>query len=721
MPSSPNKRRKIDAPGTPQSAVSAISALAARRRLTASASADSSAPAESASPQGSSNPFSPLQQKREPVKSAKRAGSRVPAGQQGRDQGSSTDPETATSRSTSRPVTYSSFSLSKHNHHVNGQGVLKLRLEDVERFLLVGSFGIRVSTGEVTVAGASLLPSDKIYWVYAPHCHAVPVLRTAENTHVELHNDPEADNLRKLGSLSPLFQRLWNQAATADADKKRAKGPSTFQLLGDSGDVPRVSIVRELVCPPKWNKKLASLVESVSGREPLSIIICGPKSAGKSTFSKLLTNRLLTTTNAGPDGSFRPITTGVAVLDLDPGQPEYAPPGTVSLVHVTQPNLGVPFTHPSLDDEAAQVVRCHALASVNPASTTDLHLECALDLYGYYHRKLRNCPLVINTPGWILSLGLELLVEIIVKVRPGEVIYMSEEGPAETVEALRNATKNTFTSLPSQPSDLKSRTAAHFREMQTMSYFHSSTRHGSEDKRRLSWVPHALTYVRPLVVRYVGPSCGFLGVLRYDSQLPPDLMGEAINGMVLAIVEIEERQAFRQGFQEATSGSLDCDGGATPQPSISRTPEGIPFIPNPDDLTLDPRHSRTIGLALVRGIDTANKSLQILTPTPPEKISEARARGSSIVLVHGKFDTPFWSYTEHLYEQSGQGDEPEGEVEVTDEDTDKSSVDEPAHALDGGDDTAMPWVEVLRGNQKRPVGSKVWRVRRDLGRNAGGV
>lgn len=478
--------------------------------------------------------------------------------------------------------------------------------------------------------------------------------------------------------------------------------------------------MRELVCPPKWNKKLASLVESISGREPSSMIICGPKGSGKSTFSKFLTNRLLTATKEGPDGSAQPLVRGVAILDLDPGQPEYAPPGTVSLVHVTQPNLGVPFTHPNLDDKASRVVRCHSLASVNPASTTDLHLECALDLYDYHHRKLRNCPLIINTPGWILSLGLELLVEIIAKIRPGQVIYMSEEGPAETVEALSSATKNTFTSLPSQPSEFKSRTAAHFREMQTMSYFHSSTARGSDVTSRLSWVPHTLTSVRPLVVRYAGPRCGFLGILRYDSQLPPDLMGEAINGMVLAIAEIEGAQAFRQGFQKPIS-AVNCDGGSTPQPSVSHTPEGIPFIPNPDDLTLDPRHSRTVGLALVRGIDSANKSLHVLTPMPPAKIGEARSRGSSIVLVHGKFDTPSWAYTECLYQQSGQDDGQATEVEVTDEDTDdEGSVDEPAHAVGGGGDTAVPWVEVLRGDQKRPVGSKVWRVRRDLGRSAGG-
>lgn len=59
----------------PLAAVSAISALAARRRLTKSALADAPAPAESGPLPGSSNPFSLLQPKREPVKPAQRAGS----------------------------------------------------------------------------------------------------------------------------------------------------------------------------------------------------------------------------------------------------------------------------------------------------------------------------------------------------------------------------------------------------------------------------------------------------------------------------------------------------------------------------------------------------------------------------------------------------------------------------------------------------------------------
>lgn len=434
-----------------------------------------------------------------------------------------------------------------------------------------------------------------------------------------------------------------------------------------------------------------------SAGRPLTTLICGPKSAGKSTFTRLLANRFLTLPTAG----------GVVVLDLDPGQPEYAPPGTLSLVHVTKPNLGAPFTHPGVDDGQYRVLRCHSLASANPASATELHLECAMDLYEHYRRTHRHLPLLVNTPGWILGLGLQLLVQLISNIRPAEVVYMSEEGPMDTVEALMGATKDSFTTLPSQPAEFASRTAAHFRDMQFMSYFHAVF----DPVGRLDWGATALSMRRPIAVCYAGRRRGILGILRYDYQLESNLLAEAINGMVLAIVEIESPEAFR-GLVQAQMASIDSvahQGG----PATPTTPEGIPFIPNPNDIALDPRHSRTIGLALVRGIDTARRALNILTPTPTQRIADARAKGHDIVLVFGNFDAPTWAYTEHMFELEVDDDAGPAELEVKDDDTgDDSDDNDPS---DGGD-TAAPWVEALSGSQKRPVGSQVWRVRRDLGR-----
>jgi len=71
---------------------------------------------------------------------------------------------------------------------------------------------------------------------------------------------------------------------------------------------------------------------------------------------------------------------------------------------------------------------------------------------------------------------------------------MSTEGPAEVVKDLKAAAINkTFYTLPSQTSDYITRTAAHLRTMQTMSYFHVD----STPKKSLTWNGLPLTDVPP--------------------------------------------------------------------------------------------------------------------------------------------------------------------------------------------------------------------------------
>lgn len=466
------------------------------------------------------------------------------------------------------------------------------------------------------------------------------------------------------------------------------------------------------------------LVESLQGgeRNTLSVLLCGPKSAGKSTFSKLFTNRLLTAQHAqqGKIGS------GVAVLDLDPGQPEYSPAGTLSLVHVTQHNLGTPFTHPGFHQRGNKVVRCHALAAATPAPAPELYIECAMDLYDAYRRTLRNSPLLINTPGWILGTGLDLLVALILRINPAEVVYMSEEGPSDVVEALQSSTKQSFTALPSQQSEFTTRTAAHLRAMQTMSYFHLAEADAGvkplDSALTSNWDPRPLTAVAPWEVSYSGENSGLLGILSYDFQSPAELLADTINGMVLAAVEIEDRRAFRD-LIDTSSQPGDAPYTLT-DVNGSYSPEGLPMIPNANDIALDPRYSRTIGLVLIRGIDVARKRLQVITPIAQRSIEELKSHSHQLVLVHGKFDAPTWAFTEDLYARAGkqqqQQSQPAKDVEVTDEDTSEDDSDvEPENAKGVGDVATVPWVEMLKGNQKRPVGSRVWRVRRDLGRNTG--
>ncbi|KAJ3955867.1 Polynucleotide 5'-hydroxyl-kinase grc3 [Colletotrichum tropicale] len=505
-----------------------------------------------------------------------------------------------------------------------------------QRFLVLGSYGIKVISGEVTVAGATIRPTDGIQWVHAPHCHGIPVVRCSDETTLELHPHPQAASLRKLERLSPLFRSLWNEPEETKSSKKRA-AVDTYKIICTADDAPKRALIQDLRSLPAWNKKLAGLAK-IKQDPALSVMLCGPKSSGKSTFGRILSNRLLTTPGQ------RRVARSVAILDLDPGQPEYTPAGTIALVQIREPNLSPSFTHVATDEQAVSIIRCHSIASVSPASDPELYLECALNLYSHYQSTCQGLPLIINTPGWVLGTGLDLLTELASSFKPTEVIYMSEDGPRESVEGLRAP--------------------------------------------------------------------------------PPELLTETINGSIMCLVETVDPKAFgrlRGSIKGEEMDVDDAESSAKLEELVSRTTEGVPYIPNSDAQTLDPRYSQTLGLVLLRGIDTKAGALQMLTPIPLERIMAAKEAGHQLVLVHGKLDSPGWAYTEDLYYQSfGSNDaDKDDTVEVMDEDTESDDSDkEPENPHLAGDVNGIPWIEVLQGHEKRPVGSRVWRVRRDLGRGA---
>lgn len=473
---------------------------------------------------------------------------------------------------------------------------------------------------------------------------------------------------------------------------------NSSQLCGPE-DLPKKSVFRPLYSPPEWNKKLSELTDTA---KPAPVFVCGPKGSGKSTFSRLLTNRLLTRTQAQPKGKARP-QGGVVVLDLDPGQPEFCPPGTISLVLVQKPNVSPTFAHPWPDDASTTLIRGHALASVSPGTDPDMYMECSLDLYSQYQRGWNGYPLVVNTPGWILGTGLDLLGLVIARIRPREVVYMSEDGPAETVEGLQSACKrtSTFSTLPSQQSDSGARkTAAQLRAMQTMAYFHTQ---GMTDTEHISWNSSPLSTIPPWRVKYSGANRGFAGIICYGDQPNPALLAEAINGMVLAAVEIEDEKAFRRRETEDTPMDVDVSERGmldSLEGLIRRTPEGIPYFAQSEGETLDPSYIRTIGLVLVRGVDTENAALQILTPIRRSTLQEIRQNGRQVVLVHGQFDAPTWAYTEDLYEREFR----EGEEEESDGEGEEAAG------------VNRPWVEGVDEGRRRQAGAGAWRVRRDLGK-----
>lgn len=459
---------------------------------------------------------------------------------------------------------------------------------------------------------------------------------------------------------------------------------------------------------------MSDLIDSVARSDSNSVtMLCGPKGAGKSTFATLLTNGILSMQ--------RKEFTGIAFLDLDPGQPEYSVPGQLSLLIIKGHNFGPPFVH-SMSTAVSKVVRAHSIGAVTPGMDSELYLRCVLNLLKHYRSMLETQPrlaLIINTPGWVQGTGLELLLGIMKASRPDKILYMSELGPKETVMALEEAAKRTpIIKLPSQTKTSAARTAAGLRTMQMISYFHSNI----DELGRQAWSPTPLTASRPLEITYSGVESGILGLLFLGEHPSQQMVGPTINGNLVAIVVVEDMAALEAevhmldnvseegidgnesesdfiAFEPDTLPAVRRPNAITPKASeeslLLHTSESIPYFNPARVSTIRPEYCHSLGLALVRGIDTVRRTLQLLTPVSPQVLREHRKAGKSIILVSGKLDTPGWAYTEDLYRELWINSK---SPEVT---ASGLNVDE------------IPWVEQKDDNVTQTLG-KTLRVKRHL-------
>ena len=458
-----------------------------------------------------------------------------------------------------------------------------------------------------------------------------------------------------------------------------------------------------------------SSLKSVKSERALAILVCGPKGAGKSTFCRILANALLQKATATGNRSVAD-NECVALLDLDPGQPEYSPPGDLSLLRLRSWNLGTPFTHPTPGPN--QLVRAQHFGHNSPKEDPNHYLQCALDLLDHYRRMARDyrsCPLIINSAGWIQGTSLELTSDLIRSVGLTDVVYMSTLGPEEVIDTLQGATSGSNTTLHqlvSQSSDLVSRTARDLRMMQTLSYFHMSEAEG--DYKELRWDPYPLTAIAPLVIHYAGPKQAILALAVLGDAPNPEVLDRFLDslfdGCVVGVVAVDpsvggaidrEYDSARVVEQDA---SIPVQGANDPDyAQILRTNTDIPYLSSSNHTTplLPPDRSFSLGQALIRGINRTDKTIHLLTPIPSTTL---RAHSPNIVLVRGTLDTPTWAYKEDFELAKSKRKLRERKL-GTDEGFDGEEMRRWAKR--------QPWAGVVDDGGRRSSG-KVRRVRRDI-------
>ncbi|KAH0537332.1 hypothetical protein FGG08_005848 [Glutinoglossum americanum] len=526
----------------------------------------------------------------------------------------------------------------------NGEELI-LQTRPGSRLVILGEFSILVNSGEFSIMGARLRGGPQIHVVSAPLCHSLPVIECLSSAPLDLAEikiQHYNSGIRSLHRVVPLFKHIWGGDPQIPLDKR----PS-FTTVHSTKSIPKYwkHEAKTLNLPEPWRQLISTLTGLCGKVAPPIIVAAGPKSAGKSVFCRHLYNSMLT--NSTSEAS-----NGLAFLDLDPGQPEFSPPGQVSLFHLRSPLFGTHFsrTYCSLTD-GGHLVRSHYIGFSTPESDPDHFISCAVDLFTHYRKLLPACALVINTVGWVKALGLEILSNILRQSSASHLVWLTSEdlSTEEDHNLLWKSLEGVSVhKIPLQPTKHTSRTPADLRAMQILSYLHLSSRKKADTSRGshgLLWDATPLTKQPPWVVGYSGPTPGIVGIAVLGEVLPIEMLATAINGTVVAIVVVEDDDALPEAdADQKANDKTNIGKGEGPRGlGIHRDPvTNLPYIPTPNGAPLDPAKTFCAGLALIRGIDTANQSVHLVTPINVSSLP----LGKPIVLARGRTELPVWAYIE---------------------------------------------------------------------------
>ncbi|XP_022994627.1 polynucleotide 5'-hydroxyl-kinase NOL9 [Cucurbita maxima] len=323
--------------------------------------------------------------------------------------------------------------------------------------------------------------------------------------------------------------------------------------------------------PEEWSEAAESIVFDSPTSPPPVLLICGAKNCGKSTFSRHLLNVFLQRYKK------------VVYLDSDVGQPEFTPPGFLSLTVVDKltPDLSTPCLKTP--------ERCFFFGDVSSKRDPTAYLSYASRLYDYYCKEYHSInknqelakielPLIVNTPGWVKGVGYEILVDMLKYIAPSYVVkinisavsknlpagefWLEEEedfGSTNLIE-IRSARQDAF-----NRSILVQKDASLMRDLRIMAYFRQCF---PKDRSitTIKELAHALASHPPYQV-----PISSIKIRHLHCQVPSDQIFYSLNATIVGLAE------------------------------SSKNSENLSWC---------------VGLGIVRGIDTSKSLLYVITPVP---------------------------------------------------------------------------------------------------------
>jgi len=294
---------------------------------------------------------------------------------------------------------------------------------------------------------------------------------------------------------------------------------------------------------------------------------------GKSTLLRYLTNRILD--EVGP----------LVVIDLDPGQAEFTLPGCISAVRVDSPVLG-----PNFANQGRGKTLCLNLGEVNVSNVSRRFARQMARLVkrAGAHPDLDKLPWLVNTMGFNRGLGVKLMADVVDKVRPSTLVEI----------------RSRFDGKNYQDVDFDRLTGDKCNVLQFEAVPEDAKVMGSND---LWGIPEP-SKLRDIVI------LSYFGQLHSHSRRGADFFLQGVKPFKVSWADIRVQVLHcPEGITAASqvpallNMSLVSLGKLVDDQTETTTAEGLHLVG--EEASVD-----TLGFGFVRGIDTGQKLLYVVTP-----------------------------------------------------------------------------------------------------------
>ncbi|AGO13331.1 AaceriAFR189Cp [[Ashbya] aceris (nom. inval.)] len=221
----------------------------------------------------------------------------------------------------------------------------------------------------------------------------------------------EGSNAGDVGRLMAELGQLWTRQPCR-----------TFSILRPE-EYPR-----PLLLSKDWaNLQAELMLHHMNSEHDMRVMCIGGKNSGKSTLLRLLLQKFLhgnRPTSKKGTGVLHEVDI-VNYLDMDPGQPEYSAPDSISWSRLTSDTL-------SLGQHMAQghreIVEMTYIGSSTPQTWPEMYLAAMERIIHKWETEGHMNTSVLNLPGWIKGFGITIINKALELFKPTHIIFLTHGG-----------------------------------------------------------------------------------------------------------------------------------------------------------------------------------------------------------------------------------------------------------------------------------------------------